>query len=149
MATGMNPAPHAAPYTITDSQGSDMTFDAVHFKATKISVQVGGGSGSGGSSTQQIDVSHLGIASGGEKVYQSPPLNEPQNTSGTGVVATVTVDFLDLEKPARNIEKAIDLGPKLKITGMARCTEYTLDASVNDVIRGQAKFEMTTIVHGT
>lgn len=137
----------AAPYTIVDSQGTDMTYNSVSFKATKVSVQVGGGSTASGS-TQQVDVSHLGIASGGEKVYQSPPLNEPQGQAASGVVATVTVDFLGLEKPVRNVDHPIDLGAKLKITGTAKCTEYTLDASVNDVIRGQAKFEMSTIVHG-
>ncbi len=136
-----------AAYTITDSQGTEMSFDGVKFLATKISVQRGGGS-SGGGDTNRIDVSHLGLPSGSQKVYQAPPLNEPEDTSANGVVATVTVDFLDLQKPTRNVEKAIDLGDKLKITGMAKCTEYTLDANTNDVIRGQAKFEMTTITDG-
>ena len=136
-----------ATYTIEDSQGTTMTFNAKAFKATKISVQRGGDGG--GSTTQQIDISHLGIASGDKKVYQAPPLNEPDNQSASGVVATVTVDFLGLEKPERNVDHPIDLGAKLKITGTAKCVEYTLDAEVNNVIKGQAKFEMTSITDGT
>jgi|GEM_PF-4612918 len=131
-------------YTITDSQNTEMTFDGKTFLATKISVQRGGSSG-GGNSKNQIDVSHLGLASGAEKVYQAPPLKEPADTSANGVVATVTVDFLDLQKPTLNTDGALDLGEKLKVTGIAQCVEYTLDASVNDVLRGQAKFEMSTI----
>jgi hypothetical protein len=134
-------------YTITDSQGTEMVFGGKQFLATKISVQRGGGS-SGGNSKNQIDVSHLGLSAGTEKVYQAPPLKEPADTSANGVVATVTVDFLDLMKPTMNTDASLDLGEKLKITGTAQCVEYSLDASVNDVIRGQAKFEMSTITDG-
>lgn len=128
---------------ITDSQGSTILFNAVTFKATKVSVTFGGGqSTSGGDS--QIDVSHLGIASGGNKEYQTPPLAEVASASGVGIVATVTMDFLDLQKPELNVEHDIDLGAKLALKGKAKCTEYTLDASVNDVLRGSAKFDVTS-----
>lgn len=128
---------------ITDSQGSTVTFNAVTFKATKVSVTFGGGTSSGGGDSQ-IDVSHLGLASGANKEYQAPPLAEVASASGAGVVATVTMDFLDLQKPAINVEHDIDLGAKLALKGKAKCTEYTLDASVNDVIRGSAKFDVTS-----
>jgi hypothetical protein len=128
---------------ITDSQGSTVTFNAVTFKTTKISVVYGGG-GAATTSTQQIDVSHMGIASGGNKEYQSPPLGEVASASGVGVLATITMDFLDLQSPQLNVEHPIDLGAKLAIKGTAKCTEYTLDAAVNDVLRGSAKFDLVT-----
>lgn len=128
---------------ITDSQGSTITFNSVTFKATKVSVTYGGGAAAS-TSTAQIDVSHLGLASGSNKEYQAPPLAEVQSSSGVGVIATITMDFLDLQKPPLNAEHAIDLGAKLGIKGTAKCTEYNLDASVNDVIRGSAKFDLIT-----
>ena len=129
---------------VTDSQGSTVTFDATTFKATKVSVTFGGGSSSSGSDSQ-IDISHLGLASGSNKEYQAPPLAEVASAGGTGVVAQISIDFLDLEKPDLNVVKAIDLGAKLAIKGTAKCTEYSLDATVNDVIRGTAKFDLMTL----
>jgi hypothetical protein len=129
---------------ITDSQGSTVTFNAVTFKATKVSVVFGGGS-SASSGSSQIDVSHLGLASGSNKEYQTPPLNEVTSGGGTGVIATVSIDFLDLQRPELNAEHDIDLGAKLKIKGKAKCTEYQLDAQVNDVLRGSAKFDLTVL----
>ena len=129
---------------VTDSQGSTVTFDTITFKATKVSIVFGGGSSSGGGDSQ-IDVSHLGLASGSNKEYQTPPLAEVASAGGAGVVAQITIDFLDLEKPELNVEKSIDLGAKLAVKGQAKCTEYNLDASVNDVIRGTAKFDLTTL----
>lgn len=129
---------------VTDSQGSTVTFDAITFKATKVSYTAGGGSSAGGGDSQ-IDVSHLGLASGANKEYQTPPLAEVASAGGAGVIAQITIDFLDLEKPELNVAKAIDLGAKLAIKGTAKCTEYTLDASVNDVLRGTAKFDLTAI----
>ena len=128
---------------VTTSQDSTITFDAITFKATKCSVSFGGGSSS--SSDNTIDVSHLGLADGANKEYQNAPLAEVASAGGTGVVATITVDFLDLQKPELNVTKAIDLGQKLAIKGTARCTEYQLDATVNDVIRGTAKFDLMTL----
>lgn len=129
---------------ITDSQGSTVTFNAVTFKATKVSVTFGGGS-TASSGASQIDVSHIGLASGANKEYQSPPLNEVTSAGGTGVIATISIDFLDLQKPELNAEHPIDLGAKLAIKGKAKCTEYTLDATVNDVLRGSAKFDLTVL----
>ena len=128
---------------ITDSQGSTVTFNAVTFKATKVSVTFGGGTTA--SSTSQIDVSDLSLASGSNKVYQTPPLNEVTSSGGTGVIATISIDFLDLQRPEINAEHDIDLGAKLKIKGKAKCTEYQLDAAVNDVLRGSAKFDLTVL----
>jgi hypothetical protein len=126
---------------VTDSQGSTVTFNGITFKATKVSVTYGGGAATS-SSNSQIDVSHLGLASGSDKEYQAPPLAEVQSSSGAGVIATISMDFLDLQKPVLNVTQAIDLGAKLAIKGTAKCTEYNLDASVNDVIRGSAKFDL-------
>ena len=129
---------------VTDSQGSTVTYDGVTFLATRVNVTFGGGSSSSGSDSQ-IDVSHLGLSSGSNKEYQAPPLAEVVSAGGAGVIATVTIDFLDLEKPDLNVAAAIDLGAKLAIKGTAKCTEYTLDANTNDVIRGSAKFDLTVL----
>ena len=129
---------------VTDSQGSIVTFDTITFKSIKASFTAGGGSTSGGGDSQ-IDISHIGLASGSNKEYQAPPLAEVASAGGAGVIAQITVDFLDLEKPETNVVKDIDLGAKLAIKGTANCTEYTLDASVNDVIRGSAKFDLITL----
>ena len=141
------PAPtttSAGTAAITDSQGSNVTFNAVTFKATKVSVTFGGGS-TASSGAAQIDVSDMSLASGSNKVYQTPPLNEVTSSGGTGVIATISIDFLDLQKPTLNSEAVIKLGAKLAISGKAKCTEYQLDAAVNDVIRGSAKFDLTVL----
>ena len=128
---------------ITDSQGGPITFNAVTFKGTDIEITYGGG-GAASSSAAQIDISHMGIPSGGMKEYQSPPLGEVVSAAGVGVLATISMNFLDLQKPILNVEHPIDLGPKFAIKGTAKCTEYTLIAKVNDVIRGSAKFDLVT-----
>lgn len=128
---------------VVTSQGSTVTFNSKTFEATDLSVAFGGGSASSGGTTQ-IDVSHIGLADGANKVYQSPPLAEVSSSSGTGVIATITLNFLGLEEPELYVEHPIDLGAKLKIKGTAKCTEYNLDLKVNDVIRGSAKFDLIT-----
>jgi hypothetical protein len=128
---------------VTDSQGSTITFNGVTFKGTDVNITYGGGGGAA-ASTAQIDVSHLGIPSGSNKEYQSPPLGEVVSAAGVGVLATISMNFLDLQKPILNVEHPIDLGAKLAIHGTAKCTEYTLEAKVNDVIRGSAKFDLVT-----
>ncbi len=138
----------AAPVTtsgaagIEDSQGTTFKFNSVAFKATKVSVKYGGSGGSTASGSQ-IDVSHLGLASGSNKEYQAPPLNEVSSSGGTGVIATIDVDFLGLQKPDLATHK-IDCGVKLGISGQARCVSYELTATVNDVLKGTASFELTT-----
>ena len=126
---------------VEDSQGTWFIFNTTKFKATKVT-RSHGGSGSAAASTSQVDVSHLGLASGANKEYQSPPLNEVSSAGGTGVLATISVDFLGLEEPDL-AEHKIDLGAKLKVSGMARCTEYNLTASVGEVLKGSATFELT------
>ena len=128
---------------IVDSSGSTVTFNSVSFAATKVSVTFGGGTTS--SSDSNIDVSTLDLPAGSDKVYQAPPLAEVASAGGTGVVAQCTIDFLGLEKPVLNTELAINLGTKLGISGTAKCTEYTLDANVNDVLRGTAKFDILSV----
>ena len=128
---------------VVDSQGSTVTFNCVTFKATKITVTYGGGGGSS-TTTAQFDVSHVGIPSGSMKEYQSPPLGEVVSASGVGVVATISMDWIDLQRPILNVEHAIDLGAKCKIKGQAKCTEYTVDLAVNDIIRGSAKFDLVS-----
>lgn len=128
---------------VIDSQGSIFVFNSKAFQATKITIEYGGGSSSSGGASQ-IDVSTLDLASGSDKVYQSPPLNEVTSAGGTGVIATISLDFIGLEKPVLNSEFGIDLGAKLAISGKAKCTAYSLDAAVNDILRGTAKFDLTS-----
>lgn len=128
---------------VETSQGSVFTFNGTTFEVTEYSFAAGGGAGSAGS-TSQIDTSHTGLADGAYKRYQSPPLAEVQSSSGTGVIATITCNFLGLQEPELYVEHPIDLGAKLKIKGTAKCTEYTLDVKVNDVLRGTAKFDLIT-----
>jgi hypothetical protein len=127
---------------VEDSQGSTFVFNGHAFKATKIDIKYGSSSSSGGSNSQ-IDVSHLALATGSNKQYQSPPLNEVSSSTGTaGVLATIDIDFLGLEKPDM-AEHPIDCGAKLKVSGKARCASYNVTASVNDVLKGSASFELT------
>jgi hypothetical protein len=127
---------------IEDSQGTQFVLGTKAYHATKISVSYGGSTTSTGSS--QIDVSTLDLATGSDKVYQSPPLNEVTSSGGTGVIATVSVDFFGVEKPTLNLEMGIDLGAKLAISGKGKVTEYQLDAEVNNVIKGTLKLDITS-----
>ncbi len=128
---------------IVDSQGTQFVLGTHAYHATKISVSFGGSTTSGGAA--QIDVSTLDLASGSDKVYQSPPLNEVTSAGGTGVVATVSIDFFGVERPTTNLEQPVDLGAKLAISGKGKVTEYSLDAEVNQVIKGTLKLDLTSI----
>lgn len=130
--------------TYEDAQGTTVLYDGNEFKATKVTVKIGSGSSSS-SSKSQIETSDLSLPSGAEKNYQAPPLVEPENSSGSAALGSVTIDFIGLENPRRNTELAIDLGAKLKIKGTAKCTDYQLEASVNDILRGSANFELISI----
>ena len=126
---------------IADSQGTNFTFGGKAYKATKVTVKYGGDSAASGS--QQIDVSTLDLPSGSDKVYQSPPLNEVTSAGGTGIVATIDVDFMGKESPALNSNAALVIS-SLSINGTAKCTAYDITLAVNDVIRGTASFDLVS-----
>ena len=113
---------------IADSQGTTFIFNSVTFLATNVVHNVTGGT--------QIDVSDLTIASGGNRIYQSSPLNE---SSG----AEVSVDFLGLQQPAVDQAYAITCAA-FSISGTAICTSYTNTAAVGEVLKGSATFKLTT-----
>lgn len=126
---------------IADSQGTTFTFGGVSYKATKVTVKYGGDSAASG--TQQIDVSTLDLPSGSDKVYQSPPLNEVTSAGGTGIVATIDVDFMGKESPTLNQNAGLVIS-SLSINGTAKCTAYDITLAVNDVIRGTASFDLVS-----
>ena len=133
----------AAP-TVENSQDTVFVFSGKAYGATKITEKRGGGSTSSGSASQ-IDTSDLRLATGANKTYQSPPLAEVTSSGGTGVVATIDIDFNGHTRPPLNVEAAIDLGSKLKISGKAKCDSYQIDLQVNDIIRGSATFSLTSV----
>lgn len=128
---------------VEDSQGTIFVLGTKKYKATKISVKFGGGSSS--SKDDQIEVSHLELATGATREYQAPPLADVSSSGGSGVLATVTCDLLGCEKPAYGVSIAFDLGAKLAYSGTCKITELENTAQVNDILRTSIQMDILSM----
>lgn len=121
--------------TFASAQGTTFTFDGNEYQCTNIRVAVAGSGGANG----QIDVSTLDLADGSERVYQDPPLVDPNNPASdeNGNQTTVTISFFGSAQPVVNTTATLVTAG---VSGDFKCTQSELEYAVGDIVKGTATF---------
>lgn len=117
------------------AQGTSFTFDSDTYYCTNIKVAVQQAAGGNG----QIDVSTLDLAEGAERVYQDPPLVDPNNpvTDGDGNQTTITISFFGTTRPLPGTTGTLATAD---ISGQYKCTQSDTEYAVGDIVKGTATF---------
>lgn len=117
--------------TIVTSQGeADFTFNSATFKITNLEVSA---------TAAQVDVSHLGIASGQKRIFKKAPLSDSPE---------VKIDFIGNSLPGVGTKGTFTLTGNFGSTKSdqctkAICTQASLKAAVGDIIKGSAVFKLS------
>lgn len=116
------------------AQGTTFEFDGDEYLCTNIKVADQSSDGGG----QGIDVSTLDLAEGANRVYQDPPLVDPNApTAVGGVETTVTISFMGSTKPTAGTTATLTT---TAASGTFRCTQSEIEYAVGDMVKGTATF---------
>lgn len=124
----------------TSAQGTTFSFDGDEYQCTNIRVAVANSEGGGGGgSNNKIDVSTLDLADGSARVFQDPPLLDPNSPAADeeGNQTTVTISFFGSTQPAAGTTGTLATAG---ISGEFKCTQSELEYAVGDIVKGTATF---------
>lgn len=127
------PAPYAT------AQGTTFSFDGTSYACTNIKVATANSEGGGGGGNGKIDVSTLDLAEGSERVFQDPPLVDPNNpvADEDGNQTTVTISFFGSTAPAAGTKATLTTSG---VSGTFKCTQSDIEYAVGDIVKGTATF---------
>ena len=103
-----------------DSQGNSFVFAGTTYTATN--VQISG-------STNELDGSHIGQASGSKRLLQAAALQESDE---------ITLDYFGSALVARGTTGTLTIG---SYTGTATCFSSSLTYAVGELVKGNATFK--------
>lgn len=122
----------------TSAQGTTFTFDGDEYQCTNIRVAVANSEGGGGTNGQ-IDVSTLDLADGATRVFQDPPLVDPNSAAPDedGNQTTITISFFGSTQPTTGTTATL---VTTGVSGEFKCTQSELEYAVGDIVKGTATF---------
>lgn len=125
------------------AQGTTFEFDGTEYQCTNIKVSVASADGSGGGGSNQIDISTLDLAEGANRVFQDPPLLDPnapaatEDENGNKITTTVTISFFGSTLPSAGTTATLTTS---SASGQYKCTQSELEYAVGDIVKGTATF---------
>jgi hypothetical protein len=119
----------------TYATGVGFSFGGSNFTVTNITYTLG----NTGGGADQIDASHLGLATGASVISLPRPL---KGTPGGDTGKTVSVEFLGTAPIAQNSSGTLTITGPLSISGTATCNSSAVTLAVNDIVRGTAEFQL-------
>lgn len=122
----------------TSAQGTSFSFDGDTYYCTNIKVSVQNSEGGGGTNNK-IDVSTLDLADGSFRVFQDPPLLDPNSPAADedGNQTTVTISYIGTTQPAAGTTATLTTA---SASGDFKCTQSELEYAVGDFVKGSATF---------
>jgi len=118
-----------------DGAGTTFAFGGTTFTVTSITHTVG----SAGGGADNIDISHLGQTVGESLLSLSRPL---VGTAGGDTGKTVSIEYIGTAAIAQNATGSISITGGISVSGQATCNSSSVTATVNDVVRGTAEFQI-------
>jgi hypothetical protein len=104
-----------------DSQGTSFVFAGSTYTATNVQISA---------STNELDGSHIGQASGAKRLLQAAALQEADE---------VTLDYFGTTLVARGSTGTITIGA---YTGTATCYSSSITYAVGELVKGNASFKV-------
>ena len=121
--------------TTPHDAGTTFSFNSATFTVTSITVNNSDVSGT----TEEIDISHLGLTTGATVLTQKKPLKG--STAGdTG--KEVSIDYIGTTNIVGGTTGAIAISGGISFSGTATCMSSSVTATVNEVIKGTATFRV-------
>lgn len=127
------------PAPFDTAQGTSFTFDGDTYACTNIKVSVANNEGTGGGNNGKIDVSTLDLEEGAERVYQDPPLVDPNApvADEDDNQTTVTISFFGSTAPLAGTKATLTTAG---VSGQFKCTQAEIEYAVGDIVKGTATF---------
>jgi hypothetical protein len=118
-----------------DGNGTSFSFKGSTYLVTSITYTVG----SAGGGADNIDISHLGQTTGESLLSIPRPL---VGTAGGDTGKTVSIEYIGADAIAQNSTGSISISGGIAVSGNATCNSSSVTATVNDVVRGTAEFQV-------
>jgi hypothetical protein len=119
----------------TYATGVGFAFNGSTFTVTSITYSLG----STGGGTDQIDASHLGLATGASVISLSRPL---VGTPGGDTGKSVSIEYIGTAPIAQNASGTLTITGPVSVSGTATCNSSSVTLTVNDIVRGSAEFQL-------
>jgi hypothetical protein len=119
----------------TYATGVGFVFGSSTFTVTSITYSLG----STGGGTDQIDASHLGLATGASVISLSRPL---LGTPGGDTGKSVSIEYIGVAPIAQNASGTLTITGPVSVSGTATCNSSSVTLTVNDIVRGSAEFQL-------
>ena len=116
--------------------GTTFSFNSSSFTVTSITLSNSDVSGS----TEEIDISHLGLTTGAAVLTQKKPL---KGSIGGDTGKEVSMDYIGTTSIVGGVSGTLVIAGGIGYSGVATCSSSSLTATVNEVIRGTATFKLT------
>ena len=127
--------------SLTSSQGSDFL---PGYLCTNVKISTQSNEGGGGGGANKVDVSHLGLAHGSERLFADAPLIDPNTPAEDedGNTTTITVTYYGAAQ--------YPVGGETTIAGISvKCTQSEVEYAVGEYVKGTATFVSTPPSTGT
>lgn len=119
----------------TYATGVGFAFGGTTFTVTSITYSLGNTSGA----TDQIDASHLGLATGASVISLSRPL---VGTPGGDTGKTVSIEYIGTAPIAQNATGTLTITGPVAVSASATCQSSSVTLTLNDIVRGSAEFQL-------
>ena len=119
-----------------DAAGTTFSFNSASFTVTSITLSNNDVSGS----TEEIDISHLGLTTGAAVLTMKKPL---KGSTGGDTGKEVSMDYIGTTNIVGGTTGTLTIAGGIGYSGVATCSSSSLTATVNEVIRGTATFKLT------
>lgn len=116
-----------------DSSGTTFSFNNTNYTVTSITHTIGNPGGN-----DAIDISHLGQTVGQSVLTQVRPLKGAAGDTGK----TVSIEFIGTSAIAQGTSGTLTITGPVAISGTATCNSSSVTLAVNDVVRGNAEFQL-------
>lgn len=121
--------------TTPHDAGTTFSFNSATFTVTSITLSNSDVSGS----TEEIDISHLGLTAGASVLTQKKPLiGSTAGDSGK----EVSIDYIGTTNILGGATGTLTIAGGIGYSGVATCSSSSVTATVNEVIKGTATFKV-------
>lgn len=117
-----------------DGSGTTFSFSGTTFTVTNLVYNL-----SDTTAGDDIDISHLGLTTGAQMLFQSRPL---KGATGGDTGKEVTIDYIGSNAIIGGTSGTYSISGGLSLSGNATCVSSSVTLAMNEVIRGNATFRL-------
>jgi hypothetical protein len=117
----------------TYSQGTSVSFASVNYTVTSVTYSL-----TDTAANDDIDVSHLGLTAGASVLTMARPLKGAAGDTGR----EVSIEYYGAAPIAQAATGTLTISGAISVSANATCSQSSVTAAVNDVVKGSATFRL-------